>query len=105
MTIKRIVNGKEMEFALSEMELYQAYLEQQESFMRSDVEGYLDSMADYGEEEEKAAAYLLSHEDALTFMVNNYIPRFWEIGQERALESAFEHTCEEYEEEIENVCE
>lgn len=46
MTIKRIVNGVEMEFELTNLELYNAYAEQQHNFDRLDVLGYLNEFSD-----------------------------------------------------------
>ena len=42
MTIKRTVNGIEMEFELTGIELYNAFCEQEHSFDKSDIDCYFD---------------------------------------------------------------
>lgn len=43
MKIKRTVGGKELEFELTDSELFNAFVEQEHRFDRSDCEGYLDN--------------------------------------------------------------
>ena len=43
MKIKRTVGGKEVEFELTDSELFNAFVEQQRRFDRSDCEDYLDN--------------------------------------------------------------
>lgn len=77
MTIKRIVNGTEMEFELTQQEMFNAYEERQHYYDVQDVDFYLGSM----EDEELMENYGLTREevkakyDEIAYTMREYIDR------------------------------
>ena len=78
MKIKRTVNGTEMEFELTEIELYSAYVEQQDKLDRIDIEDYLrdisdeELMDDYGKTRAEAEELIDEMASRLRRYIDNY---------------------------------
>lgn len=89
MTIKRVVNGTEMEFELTSMELYAAYLEKEHLSDKDEIFFAFDGMDD----DEMMESYGVTMEDVIP-LVNEMAYRFrkymnedesWSYNREEAI--------------------
>ena len=91
MTIKRNANGMEMEFELTPVELYNAYIAQQHKFDLEDIENYFfgledaDLLEDYG----FIRAELETMYEDMAYRMRRYIDKYdctWDYSRDTAIQ-------------------
>lgn len=91
MTIKRTVNGVEIEFELTDRELYNAFEEQQHIFDRLNMLDYLSDMSDEQLTEDYNITKLEAEKlvDDMAYRMRRYIDKYdcsWDYARDEAFQ-------------------